>query len=236
MKKTILCAIAISFSLSAQAQVMTPVTGRIVDQAGNGLAGATVAFNRVPKLQLDSSTQRRFTPASGETYFSTVAITDLKGSAATTLPAGNYYYCARAAGYLDSCVWGQTASVLVQNGTPSQLPVLSLKKGLDLVVTVKDAQGLLKPWNSLAPGLSLGVFRVDGSYVGAVGQQSAGGWTYHVTIPPDEHLDLWAHSLPFLLQDATGTAIPGQGMRVPIPLGSAAVPAAVTTLHVVGKR
>ena len=214
-------------------------SGSVLDQNGAPLAGALVAFQRVPKLAgYPAAHPGRTSLAPGEVIYSTAATTNRRGQySATGLPAGTYNYCVLLAGYLDPCRWAYGPRAVIQAGVTAPLPVITLKKGVIVSVTLLDPSKLVGQYNLIAPGFAVGVFSQSGSYYGAgLSAQSSGRFLFQVTVPSDQPVHLWLHSSKYTLTDQSGTAIAAQGLRQALSQGAAQGAAQNLTFAITGLR
>jgi hypothetical protein len=177
------------------------VTGRVVDERGRGLSGATVW------LHLRPDPQTRPKPYSSWTKTAVDGTFTIAGA-----PAGQFSSCAQLpkGPYIDSCLW-ETPKTFALSATASlNLGVFQLREGHDLRVKVDDPKGEIYELRKgrKSPGLQIGVWTATGTYLPLdVKQLTPNGEEYGVLVPYDSASQLAVSSGALNLADEKGSPI-----------------------------
>ena len=191
--------IALSFTLTAMAQNTASIQGSAVDSGtGKAVPGAVVIASRT------TTPAARGVATSGfdGTYYYQMP----------SLPVGTYNVCLQVPGdgYLATCHWGSTATVVtLAAGQKLTGTKLALKPGSVLKVHLDDPGQLLnqKTKKGYAPHLVMGVWSGGMFYPAHVAAKTAVTADYQVTIPFDTSLKFTIQSMSLGLGNAGKTAL-----------------------------
>jgi hypothetical protein len=197
MKLFVAASVAVLSASIAGAQNTASIQGSAVDSAtGKPVNGAVVIASRTT------------TPAARG-----VATSGYDGSyQIPSLPAGTYNVCLQVPGdgYLATCHWGSTATVVtLAAGQKLTGTKVALKPGSILKVHLDDPGQLLnqKTKKGYAPHLVMGVWSGGMFYPAHVAAKTAVTADYQVTIPFDTSLKFTIQSMSLGLGNAGKTAL-----------------------------
>jgi hypothetical protein len=201
----------------AQAPADAGFAGRVLATDGTPLQGVTIAYQRAPAVSIAPPPSRRVSLRPGERLYSGTVRTDAQGLfSVLKAPAGFYRYCVIAEGYLDPCRWQQTPEIRVTPGSTANLGGITLKKGVVLSIKLRDPAELMTAYRSRNPGISIGVLTPSGAYHPAtLASEGAQEREFRITVPPDRQLDLWVHSLKYVIRDEVNSEVEARGKRFP---------------------
>lgn len=162
--------------------------------------------------------------------------------ALSAVPEGRFALCATAAtsAFADSCVWGQTQTILeVAKGAPSGQIVVRLMKSSLVQVRLNDANGYLakQPVDKAPPHVLVGVWDRSGRFNPAREVKKDGnGITYELQVPADTPLDLKVYSRAVKLADQNNVPVPQQGYSMTVVHDSTKPPPAALVFSALGRN
>jgi hypothetical protein len=198
--------------------------GDILAVDGTQVAGARVAYNRIPEwVQGNDHKLRRANNVNASGVLQTDALGHYK---ATGLPAGDYYLCVDVplSTYLETCRWNGVKRVSVSAGAAVSNQPFKLQKGVSVAIHVSDQQGLLsatpdKP--GAKPAIVVGVHLLAGVfYAASLVAANSTGRDYAITVPFDTAMHLWVLGTSVKLLDAAGLEIPQSGSLISLNVAS----------------
>ena len=162
------------------------ISGRIVDENGNGVGGAQVVFRRQTTFR--RSTDGRATISQPGTYSAITA--DLGGGfAVSNLSAGNYHVCGfgSKAVQISSCDWSGVPTITLDAGKQVTGITREVSNGALVTLNVFD------PNNRLATGQKFYVGLGDSLYYqrAVESAKSAQGRTFSIGVPRQRKLRLF---------------------------------------------
>jgi hypothetical protein len=201
MNRRFLLGIALILSTAIPA-FGTDVQGAVVDDAGRGVANATVLYGR---LAANSPKGKYF--VSGPTL---TARTDANGKfALTNVAPATYLLCLSGTGVIDPCHWSALPPrVIVGANEPPATVVIHAQKSYQLPIRLNDPSNQLQFEGKQAGAVvSLGAWAASGAFLPAkLASSDAAGRTYTVAIPYDTPVQFFAGGTAFQLQNAVGLA------------------------------
>lgn len=228
--RNLLLIVAALLMALAGALAQTPAdggfAGRVLGIDGAPLQGVTIAYQRAPAVSIAPPPSRRVSLRPDERLYSGSVRTDAQGLfSVLNAPAGLYRYCVLAEGYLDPCRWQQTPEIRVSPGSTANLGGITLKKGVVLSIKLRDPAELMKVYRSRNPGISIGVLTPSGAYHPAtLASEGAQEREFRITVPPDRQLDLWVHSLKYVIRDDVNSEVEARGKRYPFQANAGMAP------------
>jgi hypothetical protein len=160
-------------------------------------------------------TLRSQAPASP--FFSKVVSAKDGAFTLSAVPAGRFVLCAKAAtaDFADSCIWGQTQTVLeVAKGAPTGQVIVRLMKSSVLQVRLNDSNGYLikQPGDKALPHVLVGVWDSSGRFIPASEvKKDDSGVSYQLQVPADTPLNLKVYSRAVKLADQNNSPVAAQG-------------------------
>jgi hypothetical protein len=220
----VIIVIVITFgALSHRAiQGQASLTGRVVSDKGQPIAGAKVVYHRKVTYAIAP-------PGTSEGHAPHWVPTgpQIQGSVITSagghftlppVPNGNYTLCAASPvpGYLNTCRWSAATPFSVAQGLVPTVPDLVLQTGTEVHVRVNDPLNLA-PTASKAPvRLIVGVMTNGNAFYAAdVVSQDAAGRDLSVTVPSATPLRLWLYGPKLNVRDSTGATVNPAGHSLP---------------------
>ncbi len=201
---------ALASGVSAQTKGI--LSGSVLLDGKQPLAGATVLFNRVPELRPDSSGHIISTGV----MLSSKATTGSDGKFQTgQIPVGDYYLCAKGTlpNHLRSCDWGGMETFVHLTGTTQDGSVtLNVRTGALLTINVddpaghiqiRDSSGINAPPTNLTINVNAGRYYYPSKVSGPQGSR----WVHTAAIPIATSVNLFVDSELDLL-DSSGIAVP----------------------------
>ena len=165
------------------------ISGKVITEAGQPLAGVTAVCRRSRTYIADSHLHLR--PAPGGLAVAAAVTTRADGTFSTSLPAGGYALCIDSPpdGYVDHCAWNLTPVYFtVVNGTTTVIKPTTMIAGVRIHFLITDAQGVLPSAGRIEPVASVGVTTAHNTYKPATVSTRSGVVTEMVVTVP--------HTLP----------------------------------------
>jgi len=203
---------AVALAPPAIAQTTGSLSGLVLLDGTQPLAGATVSFNRPRKLARDSS--GRAVPL--EPLFSGTAVTGSDGRfIVRRIPVGGYFVCATGpgAGHLRSCDWGRPSSSASVTGTAGDGGIeLNVLTGAVLTIAFhdphsriqfRDATGVNASQTNISVSANSGTYYYPARFSSKTGSKRL----FKVAVPIGEPLHLFLGSALEIV-DESGTVVP----------------------------
>jgi len=200
----------------AFAQTARTISGSVVDESGEPLAGAKVYYNNSPNIVRDQTGHTRVTGP----IINATTITGKDGTFSVSgLAAGVYWLCADGtqSTHIRSCDWGFDATKLDLTKVSAAVNAkLQVHDGVALTFQVNDARAQIKDYATEAgqvgaPG-NFRIFVVDGARVKAAQPVSASGSTrlYTLMVPKTRAVRLLLDTKLNVLNQSQSAAYPGK--------------------------
>jgi hypothetical protein len=196
------------------------ITGRVVDQDGGAIEGAQVIYRRTPARVVAPQPGAGFQVLSEDAVGDVggIAVTDARGRfQAGPLPNGGYTICVEfpAGNFLSTCRWGSGRVVMLSGQARQSVVNVIAHRAAVVEIRIYDPAGVLPLpiMPDAPPGLTVGVFAEDGSYVAAkTSAIDQNGRVMQVSVPSGVPLKLHVDSrhVKFTLdRDGANTAVAG---------------------------
>lgn len=151
------------------------------------------------------------------TEASVIAFTKTNGGGifvSDALPAGRYSLCLDTPGFVDPCHWDVTPVFEIRAGNATVLPLVTVKKGTHISVSVTDPSHMIQNLSATAPGVVVGVYDNKRVFHPASSVSTLGSsLVFQMTIPQANTYDLWIHGGRYILRDETSSVISRLGQR-----------------------
>ncbi len=216
-----LSVVVIALALGSFRSVVTQtnlgsVSGKLITESGQPLAGVTAIYRRGQQRIADSYFHSR--PAPGEPAASGPITTGSDGSFnASGLPAGSYSLCLDSPPplYVDHCSWGLAGAFFtIVAGSNTILKPVTITAGVRIHFLISDPQGVLPVAIQLEPIAHIGVVTTRGMYRSATLASRTGNVVELVVAIP--------HTV------AASTSLFSRTLKFTQPTGAPAVPIAVS--------